>query len=159
MICGLLLLPARDFTMTASSASISPPNTSNRRRWPWRALRVGTLAAAVLALTGCAVGVGIGFGIPLVPGLALNVGVGTGGPSIGLSTGWGPFGAGVGVDAGGRVVGSAGLGASAGPVGVGVGRSVVLHDPQAPRFERVAPDAGMPWPGPVRGTPGSIEAP
>jgi hypothetical protein len=88
------------------------------------------LLAASAAMTGCAVGVG--FGIPLVPGLSLNVGVGPGGPSVGLSTGWGPLGAGVSLNPRGQLVGSAGIGVGAGPVGVGVGRSVMLHDPQAP---------------------------
>ena len=101
---------------------------------------------ASAALAGCAVGVG--FGVPLVPGLSLNVGVGPGGPSLGLSTGWGPLGAGVNVNPRGQWVGSAGIGVGAGPVGVGAGRSVVLHDPQ-PRmaYASPAPAYGIGQPG------------
>jgi len=93
------------------------------------ASRLAVLGASAV-LAGCAVGVG--FGIPLAPGVSLSVGVGPGGPSLGLSTGWGPLGAGISVNPRGQLVGSAGIGVGAGPVGVGVGRSVVLHDPQQP---------------------------
>ncbi|MEJ1126098.1 hypothetical protein V9L20_00870 [Variovorax sp. CCNWLW225] len=93
------------------------------------ASRLAVLGASAV-LAGCAVGVG--FGIPLAPGVSLSVGVGPGGPSLGLSTGWGPLGAGISVNPRGQLVGSAGVGMGAGPVGVGVGRSVVLHDPQPP---------------------------
>ena len=111
------------------------------------------LLGASAMLAGCAVG--IGFGVPLVPGLSLNVGIGPGGPSLGLATGWGPLGAGVGVNPRGQVVGSAGVGVGAGPVGVGVGRSVVLHDPQAQNADAfpevrevpVAPVHGIGHPG------------
>ncbi len=107
------------------------------------------LLGASAALAGCAVGVG--FGIPLLPGLSLNVGVGSGGPSLGLSTGWGPLGAGVSVNPSGQFIGSAGVGVGAGPVGVGVGGSVMLHDPQAPVAYALpaAPAYGAGQPGDV----------
>ncbi|WP_399680666.1 hypothetical protein [Xenophilus sp.] len=117
-----------------------PPRRAPALRRAARPLAIGGLLAAALCLPGCAVGVG--FGVPLVPGLALGVGIGPGGPSLSLNTGWGPVGAGVGIDGGGRVVGSAGVGVSAGPVGVGVGQSVVLHDPHQPPVALVPPPGG-----------------
>lgn len=99
-----------------------------------RRMRVPALAFAYVfglggTLAGC---VGVGIGIPIVPGVSLGVGYGAGGPSIGLGTGFGPVGAGVGINGSGQVIGSAGLGVSAGPVGVGVGKGVVLADPAVP---------------------------
>ncbi|MEJ8846933.1 hypothetical protein [Variovorax rhizosphaerae] len=107
--------------------------------------------AAGVALAGCAVGAGIG--VPIVPGLSLNLGVGPGGPVIGVSTGWGPLGAGVSLNHRGQLYASAGASAGIGGVGVGVGKSVMLHDPLLPSAS-----------GPVLGTaalgsPGNPVAP
>lgn len=126
------------------------PDAAPRRALPRGVAAAGLLAAALALLPGCAVGVGVG--IPIAPGLALGLGVGPGGPSVSLNTGWGPLGAGVALDGGGRVIGSAGVGASAGPVGVGIGQSVVLHDPQAPVAE-----PAVVVPGPY--APRPLEAP
>ena len=76
------------------------------------------------------------IGIPLVPGLSLGLGATKDGNfSVGLNTGWGPLGAGVVVNIAGVVAGTAGVGVGVGigPIGtgVGVGKSVVLHDPNA----------------------------
>jgi|GEM_PF-1833911 len=118
-----------------------------------RAARLATLLSSAAVLAGCAsVGAGVGIGIPLAPGLAFNVGVGPGGPAFGLSTGWGPLGAGVAMTPQGHVMGSAGVGVGAGGVGVGVGQSVLLHDPNAP-------PRPLPAPGAEAGSPGDPVAP
>jgi len=113
--------------LTPSSSPQSPFIRSARRL-----AAGGTLLAASLVLAGCAVGAGIG--VPIVPGLSLNLGVGPGGPVIGVSTGWGPLGAGVSINHLGQLYGSAGAGVGLGSggvgVGLGVGKSVLLHDPQ-----------------------------
>lgn len=123
------------------------PNQSRQYAAPGRLASRLIVMGASAVLAGCAVGVG--FGIPLAPGVSLNVGVGSGGPSLGLSTGWGPLGAGISVNPRGQLVGSAGVGVGAGPVGVGVGRSVVLHDPQASAAYALpaAPAYGIGQPG------------
>ena len=127
---------------------------------PWRFCAVVLAPVAmVLMLGGCAVGAGVGFGIPLAPGLSLGIGLSNAGPSIGLSTGWGPLGAGVSLDSGGRVVGSAGVGVGAGPVGVGVGSSTVLYAP--PPNANPPSVGGVPQPGPAPAwrSSGDVEAP
>lgn len=136
-----------------------------RSRGKLRFAALSLVASGALLLTGCA-SVGIGIGIPLVPGISLGLGIGSGGPSVGLGTGWGPLGAGVGIDGGGRVVGSAGIGASAGPVGVGVGRSAVLYEPQVPLPPGSPSAMGAVQPGAVVSGPtsaprmaGDVEAP
>lgn len=72
------------------------------------------------------------IGIPLVPGLSLGLGAtNEGNFSVGLNTGFGPLGAGVAVNNGGQVSGSAGAGVGIGPVSTGVGKGAVLYDPKA----------------------------
>lgn len=71
------------------------------------------------------------IGIPLVPGLSLGLGATKDGNfSVGLNTGFGPLGAGVAVNNGGQVSGSAGVGVGVGPVATGVSKSTVLYDPK-----------------------------
>ena len=71
-------------------------------------------------------------GIPLVPGLSLGLGATKDGNfSVGLNTGFGPLGAGVAVNNGGQVSGSAGVGVGVGPVATGVSKGAVLYDPKA----------------------------
>jgi hypothetical protein len=126
-----------------------------------RAAAVATLLAASLALGGCAIRGGVGIGVPIVPGLALSLGYGPGGPVIGLATGWGPLGAGIGINQRGQVTGSAGVGvgvgvasgAAVGGVGVGVGKSVTLYEPTTPPQDAIV--VGNPPPG----TPGNPVAP
>lgn len=88
------------------------------------------------ALIGGCSSVGIGVSVPLIPGVAIGVGVGSGGVNAGVSAGRGPVSAGVGVNQAGRVTGSAGVGASTGVGGASVGVSgatgVVIHDPNDP---------------------------
>ncbi|MEJ8854878.1 hypothetical protein WKW79_09885 [Variovorax robiniae] len=124
--------------MTPASSPQSPLIRSLRRL-----AAGGTLLLAGLVLGGCAVGAGIG--VPIVPGVSLNLGVGPGGPVIGVSTGWGPLGAGVSLNHLGQVFASAGAGVGVGAggagVGIGVGKSVLLHDPRT-----------VPVNGPVIGT-------
>ena len=74
--------------------------------------------AACLTLIGCQGG-RIGLGVPVVPGVSVGVGVGTGGVSVGAGVGSGPVGVGVSVHESGRVSAGGGVGVSAGPVGVG----------------------------------------
>ncbi|MGJ7613357.1 MULTISPECIES: hypothetical protein [unclassified Variovorax] len=72
------------------------------------------------------------IGIPLVPGLSLGLGATKDGNfSVGLNTGFGPLGAGVAVNNGGLVSGTAGVGVGVGPVATGVGKGAVLYDPKA----------------------------
>jgi hypothetical protein len=71
-------------------------------------------------------------GIPLVPGLSLGLGATKDGNfSVGLNTGFGPLGAGVAVNNGGQVSGSAGVGVGVGPVATGISKGAVLYDPKA----------------------------
>lgn len=71
-------------------------------------------------------------GIPLVPGLSLGLGATKDGNfSVGLNTGFGPLGAGVAVNNGGQVSGSAGVGVGVGPIATGVSKGAVLYDPKA----------------------------
>ncbi len=106
-------------------------NTSSRRAAA-SAQRLAANAAVlcgVLALAGCSA---YGIGIPLLPGLSLNLGAtSAGGYSVGLGTGFGPLGAGFAVNQDGLVAGNAGAGIGAGPLGVGVGTSKVVYDPKA----------------------------
>ncbi|MCR6480009.1 hypothetical protein NU688_27900 [Variovorax sp. ZS18.2.2] len=106
--------------------------------WP-RTLRAAVVVPAalltMLLVSGCS---HYHIGIPLVPGLSLGLGASKDGNfSVGLNTGWGPLGAGVSVNNTGVVAGNAGVGVGVGigpigaGVGVGVGKSVVLHDPNA----------------------------
>jgi hypothetical protein len=82
------------------------------------------------ALLGACSSIGLGISVPLVPGISIGVGVGSGGVNAGVSAGRGPVS--VGVSQSGQVTGSAGVGASTGiggaSVGVGVGTSTVIHD-------------------------------
>lgn len=72
------------------------------------------------------------IGIPLVPGLSLGLGATREGSfSVGLNTGFGPLGAGVAVNNGGLVSGTAGVGVGVGPVATGVGKGAVLYNPKA----------------------------
>ena len=96
--------------------------------------RIARTAAAVpavvllLLMSGCS---HYHIGIPLVPGLSLGLGATKDGNfSVGLNTGFGPLGAGVAVNNGGQVSGSAGVGVGVGPVGAGVSKSTVLYDPK-----------------------------
>jgi hypothetical protein len=93
------------------------------------------LCAAAL-LSGCAAGVG--FSIPIFPGVSLGVGMNSGGDvNLGLGTGIGPVGVGVGVNQRGQVSTGAGVGVSTGVggggarVGAGVGAGTVIYDPNA----------------------------
>jgi hypothetical protein len=103
-----------------------------------RSIRLLLVGGTSACLISCAsVGAGVGVGVPIFPGVSLGVGVGSGGVNLGVGAGVGPVGVGVGVDQGGRVTGSAGVGASTpiggsnARVGVGVGTGTVLHDPNA----------------------------
>ena len=72
------------------------------------------------ALAGCSsVGVGAGISVPVLPGVSIGVGVGSGGVQLGVGAHAGPVGAGVGVNQDGRVTGNVGVGA-------------VLYDPSRP---------------------------
>lgn len=95
--------------------------------------RLPLLLAAVLALGGCAAGVGVS--VPVGP-FSIGVGVNSnGGVSAGVGTSVGPVGVGVGVNGNGQVTGNAGVGVSApvgnsrARVGAGVGGSTVIYDP------------------------------
>lgn len=94
--------------------------------------------ACLAALLGACSSVGVGGSVPLIPRVAIGVGMGSGGVNVGVSAGRGPVSAGVGVNQSGRVSGSAGLGVSkrvgGARVGVGVGTGVVLHDPNEPNL-------------------------
>lgn len=99
---------------------------------------VSRLCATVClsALLGACSSIGLGVSVPLIPGVSIGVGVGSGGVNAGVSAGRGPVSAGVGVSQSGQVTGNAGVGASTGVgsarVGVGVGTSTVIHDPSEP---------------------------
>jgi len=107
-----------------------------RSAWTARGLRVGAVALMTL-LAGCS-SVGVGIGIPGIPGVSVGVGVGRGGVTAGVGVGAGPVGAGVGINQNGQVTGGVGVGASApignsnARVGVGVGTGTVLYDPKRP---------------------------
>lgn len=96
-------------------------------------------AAVLLSsiLTGCG-SVGAGISVPILPGVSLGVGVGSGGVQLGVGAHAGPVGAGVGVNSSGRVTGNVGvgtsvpLGESGARAGVGVGTGTVLYDPARP---------------------------
>jgi len=107
-----------------------------------RVLRAAAVvpAALLLLLTGgCS---HYHIGIPLVPGLSLGLGATKDGNfSVGLNTGFGPLGAGVAVNNGGQVSGSAGVGVGVRPVGAGVSKGTVLYDPKAAPAGTVAPGA------------------
>lgn len=107
-----------------------------------RVQSVGRMAPGVwllLGLAGCSsVGGTVGVSVPVVPGVHIGVGVGTGGMHLGVGASAGSVGAGVAVNQRGQVTGNAGVGGSV-PVGnsgvrVGgaVGTGTVLHDPDAP---------------------------
>ncbi len=113
-------------------------------------------------------------GIPLVPGLSLGLGATKDGNfSVGLNTGFGPLGAGVAVNNGGQVSGSAGVGVGVGPVATGVSKSTVLYDPGkaapaapvAPAAAAGVPPAGgavasaAPVASPAPASPGTAAAP
>lgn len=105
------------------------------QRTRWRAATAGL----VVGLAGCSsVGGGVGVSVPVLPGVHIGVGVGTGGVHVGVGASAGPVGVGVGVNQRGQITGNAGVGASA-PVGNGgvrvggaVGTGTVLYDPDAP---------------------------
>ena len=86
-------------------------------------------------LVGCG-SIGIGISVPLIPGISIGVGAGSGGVNAGVSAGHGPVSAGVGVSQSGQVTGGAGVGTSTGvggaSVGVGVGTGGVIYDPNDP---------------------------
>jgi hypothetical protein len=88
------------------------------------------------ALLGACSSIGLGVSVPLVPGVSIGVGVGSGGVNAGVSAGRGPVSVGVGVNQAGQVTGGAGVGASTGvggaSVGVGMGAGGVIHDPNEP---------------------------
>lgn len=94
-------------------------------------------AICLLALLSACGSVGLGVSVPVIPGVSIGVGVGSGGVNAGVSAGSGPVSAGVGVNQRGQVTGGAGVGASTGvggaSVGVGVGTGGVLYDPDDPR--------------------------
>lgn len=79
-------------------------------------IAIGLVAGVTLA--GCQGG-RVGLGVPVVPGVSVGVGVGTGGVSVGAGVGTGPVGVGVSVHESGRVSAGGGVGVSAGPVGIG----------------------------------------
>jgi hypothetical protein len=97
-----------------------------------RIVRTAAAVPAVLLLllvSGCS---HYHIGIPLMPGLSLGLGATKDGNfSVGLNTGFGPLGAGVAVNNGGQVSGSAGVGVGVGPVATGVSKSAMLYDPKA----------------------------
>jgi hypothetical protein len=97
-----------------------------------RIVRTAAAVPAVLLLllmSGCS---HYHIGIPLVPGLSLGLGATKDGNfSVGLNTGFGPLGAGVAVNNGGQVSGSAGVGVGVGPVATGISKGAVLYDPKA----------------------------
>ena len=97
-----------------------------------RIVRTAAAVPAVLLLllmSGCS---HYHIGIPLVPGLSLGLGATKDGNfSVGLNTGFGPLGAGVAVNNGGQVSGSAGVGVGVGPVATGISKGTVLYDPKA----------------------------
>ena len=101
-----------------------------------------TLCAAALLAACSSVGVNVGISVPIIPGVSVGVGVGSGGVSAGASVGKGPVSAGVGVNQSGRVSGSVGVGTSVGvggaSVGVGVGSSTVIYDPNDPNRPKSA---------------------
>lgn len=108
----------------------------------WRVQGLGRWMAAVgcmAGLAGCgSVGGGVGVSVPVLPGVHIGVGVGTGGVHLGVGASAGPVGVGVGVNQRGQVTGNAGVGASV-PVGDGgvrvggaVGTGTVLYDPDVP---------------------------
>lgn len=117
-----------------------------------RVIRGAALASAGLLLLmtgGCS---HYHIGIPLAPGLSLGLGATRDGNfSVGLNTGFGPLGAGVAVNNGGLVSGSAGVGVGVGPISTGVSKGAVLYDPKA------APAAGIVAAAPV--APGNVVAP
>jgi len=80
--------------------------------------------------------IGLGVSVPLIPGVSIGVGAGSGGVNAGVSAGRGPVSVGVGVNQSGQVTGGAGVGASTNVggarVGAGVGTSTVIHDPNDP---------------------------
>jgi len=119
-----------------------------------RVLRAAAVvpAALLLLLTGgCS---HYHIGIPLVPGLSLGLGATKDGNfSVGLNTGFGPLGAGVAVNNGGQVSGSAGVGVGVGPVGAGVSKGTVLYDPKAAPAGTVAPGAVAAAPAPAPAQP------
>ena len=100
---------------------------------------------AMLALLGACSSIGVGISVPIIPGVSIGVGVGSGGVSAGASVGKGPVSAGVGVNQSGQVSGSAGVGTSVGvggaSVGVGVGSSTVIYDPNDPDRRKPVPPA------------------
>ncbi len=100
--------------------------------------RIFTTLFLTALLAGCgSVGAGLGISVPLIPGISIGVGVGSGGVNAGVSAGHGPVSAGVGVNQTGQVTGGVGVGTSTGVgnarVGVGVGTGAVLYDPKDPR--------------------------
>ena len=121
------------------------------------------LIASAALLGGCA---SVGIGVPLVPGVSLGVGVGSGGVSAGVGTGVGPFGAGLGVNQRGQVTGNVGVGTSTpvgnsgARVGVGVGTGTVLYDPNTSGQTGQSRQSGQPSQrAPVQGSTGSVAAP
>jgi hypothetical protein len=93
------------------------------------AAAVASAGLLLLSASGCS---HYHVGIPLVPGLSLGLGATRDGNfSVGLNTGFGPLGAGVAVNNGGLVSGSAGVGVGVGPVATGIGKGAVLYDPKA----------------------------
>ena len=104
-----------------------------------------TLCAATLFAACSSVGVNLGISVPIIPGVSVGVGVGSGGVSAGASVGKGPVSAGVGVNPGGQVSGSVGVGTSVGVggarVGVGVGTGTVIYDPNDPNGRKPEPPA------------------
>jgi hypothetical protein len=93
------------------------------------AAAVASAGLLLLSASGCS---HYHVGIPLVPGLSLGLGATRDGNfSVGLNTGFGPLGAGVAVNNGGLVSGSAGVGVGVGPVATGIVKGAVLYDPKA----------------------------
>jgi hypothetical protein len=105
------------------------------------AAAVASAGLLLLSASGCS---HYHVGIPLVPGLSLGLGATRDGNfSVGLNTGFGPLGAGVAVNNGGLVSGSAGVGVGVGPVATGIGKGAVLYDPKAtPAVAAVPASAG-----------------
>jgi len=98
--------------------------------------RTCAISCLAVLMGGCS-SVGLGVSVPLIPGVSIGVGVGSGGVNAGVSAGRGPVSAGVGVSQSGQVRGNAGVGVSTGvggaSVGAGVGVGGVIHDPDDSR--------------------------
>lgn len=75
--------------MTVDAIPIAAHNCSKARP---ALMRVAGLVACALLLNGCgSVGAGVGFSVPVLPGVSIGVGFGSGGPSVGVTAGSGPW--------------------------------------------------------------------